>query len=285
MRSQVPVTDWEILRATGTNHLMAIGGLHIGTMAALAHFIVFRLWRLSLRGLQFLPAQVIAALGSLVMTLIYSAMSGFSIPAQRASLMLICFLILLVRGRNRDAWQAWSLALLLVLLWNPLTTLTESFWLSFGAVAFIIYGMKNRLAPGGLWWKYGRVQWVIAIGLIPFSLFFFNQLSLITFIANMIAIPWVALGVVPFCVIGALLLYLPLPIGGWLLLFADKVLNCLWILLTWLAHCPHVIWYQTVSVWLMVLGLFAVILFLLPKGFPGRYFAILFFSSFGFTQT
>jgi competence protein ComEC len=103
----------------------------------------------------------------LLMALIYSALAGFSIPTQRACLMLTFFLLALLMRRKIGAWYAWSCALLCVLLLNPLTVLTESFCLSFGSVALIIYGVSGRLSPKGLWWQWGRIQWVIALGLIP----------------------------------------------------------------------------------------------------------------------
>jgi competence protein ComEC len=254
---------------------MAIAGLHIGFMAFLAHFIVEMLWRRIPRLALKIPAPHAGAIAALLMALTYSAMAGFSIPTQRACLMLFLFLSALLFRRQLAAWQAWSAALLCVVLINPLSVLTESFWLSFGSVALIIYGVSGRLSPNGLWWKWGRIQWVIAIGLVPFSIALFQQCSLISFIANSVAIPWVGFIVVPLCFLGTFLLLFSAKIGGLVLCLADKILSVLWIVLTWFAHLPGVVWYQFIpSLWMIIAGIIGMIFLLLPIGFPGRFFSV-----------
>jgi competence protein ComEC len=275
-RNDIDAADWQVLRNTGTNHLMAIAGLHIGFMAFLAHFIIESLWRRVPRLALRVPAQHAGAVAALLMALTYSAMAGFSIPTQRACLMLFIFLFALLLRRQLVAWQAWSGALLCVLLFNPLSVLTESFWLSFGSVALIIYGVSGRLSPTGLWWKWGRIQWVIAAGLVPLSIGLFQQCSLISFVANSIAIPWVGFIVVPLCFLGTFLLLFSAKLGGLILCLADKILSVLWIVLDWFAHLPGVVWYQFVPAhWMIIAGIFGMIFLLLPAGFPGRYFSVI----------
>ena len=74
-----------------------------------------------------------------------------------------------------NQWHSWSAALILVLAFNPVSVLSESFWLSFGTIALIIYGMSGRLSVSSLWWKWGRVQWVVGLGLIPLNLLYFSR--------------------------------------------------------------------------------------------------------------
>jgi competence protein ComEC len=275
-RNDIDASDWQVLRNTGTNHLMAIAGLHIGFMAFLAHFIVEMLWRRIPRLALKIPAPHAGAVAALLMAVTYSAMAGFSIPTQRACFMLFAFLSALLLRRQLAAWQAWSGALLGVVLINPLSVLTESFWLSFGSVALIIYGVSGRLSPTGLWWKWGRIQWVIAVGLVPFSIGLFQQCSLISFVANSIAIPWVGFIVVPLCFLGTFLLLFSAKIGALVLCLADKILSVLWIILTWFAHLPGVVWYQFVpSFWILVVAIIGIIFLLLPIGSPGRYFGVI----------
>jgi competence protein ComEC len=274
-RHNIDQENWEILRNTGTNHLMAIAGLHIGFMSGLVYFIISFFWRLSLRLPLYLPAQHVAAVGSLVMALLYSALAGFSLPTQRACIMLCAFLLTGLSRRKTFTWQAWSLALIFVLLINPLVVLTESFWLSFGAVAFIIYGVSGRLAPEGIWWKWGRLQWVISLGLIPFSLWLFQQCSVVSFLANAIAIPWVACLIVPFSLLGSATLFLSNKLGALLLISADKMLAWLWVILAWFSHIEGSSWYHDIpSVWVLLAALLCVILLLIPAGFPGRWFGL-----------
>lgn len=271
-RNNISAENWEILRNTGTNHLMAIAGLHVGIMSGLAFAIVSWAWRrrsfLALR----LPAQHAGSIAALIMALLYSALAGFSLPTQRACIMLSVFLGVVLLRRKILSWHAWSVALMIVLLLNPLNVLTESFWLSFGAVAFIIYGVSGRLAPTGIWWKWGRIQWVIAVGLIPLSIWLFQQCSIISFVANSIAIPWVGFLVVPLSLLGAFLLLFSVKLGSLILITADKILSILWIILTWFSHVSWGSWYQVMpSYWILIASCIGVIVLLCPAGFPGRY--------------
>jgi competence protein ComEC len=276
-RHDIAAADWQVLRNTGTNHLMAIAGLHIGFIALLAHVLVTFCWRRIPRATLLMPAQHAGAVGALVMALMYSAMAGFSIPTQRACLMIAVYLTVLLLRRRALTWQGWCLALLGIVLLNPLTVLSESFWLSFGSVALIIYCMSGRLAPQGWWWKVGRMQWIIAVGLIPFSLWLFQQCSFISFVANSVAIPWVGFIVAPLSFVGTLLMLVSVKLGTLVLIGADKMLALCWIFLTWCAHLPNVVWYQFVDNKLaLAAGCFAIVLLLLPAGFPGRYFSFVF---------
>jgi competence protein ComEC len=96
--------------------------------------------------------------------------------------------------------------------------------------------MQGRLRHGGLWWKWGRVQWVIGFGLIPFSLLFYQQTSLVSVAANSIAIPWLGFLILPFCFFSSIFLFVYPPFGAALLWVADKSLAMLWIMLEWFAH-------------------------------------------------
>lgn len=275
-RNGIAQEDWQILRNTGTNHLMAIAGLHIGIMAGLAHWLIAWIWRripyLVLR----LPALHAGACASLIVAVGYSALAGFSIPTQRACIMLAIFILALLSKRKIQAWQVWSLALIIVLLLNPLSVLTESFWLSFGTIALIIYGMGGRLAPQGFWWKWGRVQWVVGIGLMPMTLVFFQQGSLISFLANSIAIPWLGFLILPFCLLSAVFLFIAPKIGSLLLLIADQSLAWLWVVLTWFSHLHFSSWHQSMpNMAILFLTVVGVLILLLPSGLKGRWLGII----------
>ncbi len=269
-RHNISEESWEVLRNTGTNHLMAIAGLHIGFLAAFTHSLVMFVWRRRENLMLLIPAQEAAAIGSLIMALIYSALAGFSIPTERACIMLAVFLMTSLMRRNISAWQSWSLALILVLLINPFDVLSDSFWLSFGSVALIIFCMSGRIGVANLWWKWGRIQWVIAVGLIPFSLWLFHQISLVGFIANSIAIPWVGFLILPFCLLGC--------VCTPLLILADKSLGILWKILTYLAHLSWGSWYMTMpNSWILLTACMGIILLLLPRGIPGKFLGFFWF--------
>ncbi len=273
-----PQTQWQILRKTGTNHLMAIAGLHIGFIAGLVYAITSWLWRRSIRLPLLFPAHLAGASVSLLAAIGYSCLAGFSVPTQRACIMLSTLIMAENCRIEINRWQAFALALWGVLIINPFSLLTESAWLSFGTISLIIYGMNARLAPEGLWWKWGRVQWVIALGLTPLTLILFQQCSLISFIANSIAIPWLVLGVLPFCFLGGLLvLYVP-TLGYLCLKIADCSLSVLWIVLEWLANLPMATINHGIpsnsTLALLILGL---MLLLMPSGFPGKLLGFILF--------
>lgn len=274
-RQGIAAENWQVLRNTGTNHLMAIAGLHIGFLSLFVYTMMGWVWRRMPRLILILPVQHAAGIAALVMAVIYSAMAGFSIPTQRACLMFAVLIMIVLMRRRIIAWHAWSLALMGVLLLNPLSVLTESFWLSFGSVALIIYGMKGRLAPSGIWWKWGRIQWVIAVGLIPLSIWLFQQCSLISFVANSIAIPCVGFLIVPLTLLGCLLLLISAKLGGLVLLLADKILQLLWMTLTYLSQLSWASWYQYIpDMWILITACIGMIILLLPIGFSGRWLGV-----------
>lgn len=121
----------------------------------------------------------------------------------------------------------------------------------------------------------GRIQWVVALGLFPLSIGLFHQFSLVSFVANSIAIPWVAFIIVPLTLLGSIFLFVSTKIGGLFLLFADKNLSYLWILLTYLSHLNCAVWYQFIpSNELIFLACIGIVLLLLPRGLPGRWLGI-----------
>lgn len=274
-RDGIPLDDWQILRDTGTNHLMAIAGLHIGFMSGFAFTLVMWLWARQPKLVLKIPAQHAGAIAALFVGWIYSAMAGFSLPTQRACLMLSVFLITVLSRRKILPWHTFSLALVSVLLMNPLNVLSVSFWLSFCSIALIIYGMRGRLAPTGLWWKHGRIQWVITLGLIPINIGLFHECSWVSFIANCIAIPCVGFFIVPLTLLGCFSLLFSAKLGGFILGLADKILNIVWMILSYLAHLSWNTWYQFVPMGDVFIACIGIVILLLPRGFPGRVFGFI----------
>lgn len=275
-RINVPPEHWEVLRRTGTNHLMAIGGLHVGMVAGLVHYGFDRAWRCFPGLLMRIPAQFAALTGGLVAAIAYGSLAGFAIPAKRACLMLSVYAFITLKKQRLSAWHAWSLALLLVLIVNPHDVLSDSFWLSFVTIALIIYGMKGRLSPKGLWWRFGRVQWVIGVGLIPLTIFFFQECSLISFIANSIAIPWLGCFILPVCLLSVMGFMISTKLATLLLSLADVTLAGLWQVLTFLAHVElsslHLAFHSMLCFVLCVVG---VMVLLMPSGAAGRWLGLL----------
>ena len=268
-RNSITQQQWNVFRNTGTSHLVAISGLHIGLVSGFIFLFLNFIWRripyLTLR----LPAPKAGAIGALFAALIYSAMAGFSLPTERALAMITVFMLVMLLNRNIKPWHAFFVALLIVLILNPLSSLSAGFWLSFGAVAMLIYCFSGRLKTGGLWWKWGRAQLVVVLGLMPLCLLLFQQFSLVSLFANIIAIPVMGFVVVPLSLLGCIF-------SKWLLILAEKILELLWIYLSWLANHHWAIWHHgIVNYWILGTTLVGIVLLCAPRGFPRRSIGII----------
>lgn len=123
---------------TGTNHLLAISGLHIGLIAGLIYALVYLLWRLSGGFCLWKPAAEIAAIAATFAGFVYAFLAGFSIPTQRALIMLAVVMGALIARRVTCTGHILAIALLAVLVWDSTAVLSAGFWLSFSAVAVIL---------------------------------------------------------------------------------------------------------------------------------------------------
>ena len=194
---------WEMLRRTGTTHLMSISGLHVSMVAGLAYAVVGWLWRRSARLLRRRPAQHAGAWAAILAAAAYAGLAGLALPTVRSLLMVgVALGALLLRRAYRPS-SVLATALLAVLLADPLCVLAVDFWLSFGAVAVILDAAAGRLGGGwgeraGAW---GRVQLAVTLALAPVTLSLFHQVSLIAPLANAWAIPWFGLVVVPLALL------------------------------------------------------------------------------------
>ncbi len=271
VRHEIPHEQWQLMTRTGINHLMAISGLHIGLVAGLGFFLGQWLWRRSPWLLLRWPAAKAGALVALLFALLYAALAGFAIPTQRALIMLGVVMVSLLLQRYRDAVQALSLAMLVVLLLDPLAVLDGGFWLSFAAVAIILFTMRGERVRSRCW-RWLGLHAVISLALLPLTFLLFQQGSLVSPVANFVAVPWVSLTVVPLTLLGALLLPVVEPLGAALLGVADLSLQLLWPLLEWLAALPLSQMHHYVPHgWLIVPAAVGVIWLCGPRGMPARW--------------
>ncbi len=253
--------QWQTFTRTGTNHLMAISGLHITMTASLAFALMYGLWRrsafLSLR----LPARRAAAAAGLIAALGYAVLSGFAIPAQRAFYMLAVVAIALWHGRRTSASTVLAWALLAVVLIDPWAVIAPGFWLSFGAIAVIMLITAGRTGKTHGLSGWLRVQWAITLGLIPLLLALFQQVSLVSPLANAIAIPAVSLVVVPLTLLAAI------PFFDIVLPLAHEAIGIVMTVLQQLSDSPHAVWQQHAPpLWTILAALAGIVWMLLPGG-------------------
>jgi competence protein ComEC len=287
-QSSIPQRQWQIFTRTGVNHLMSISGLHITMLASMAFALTYWLWRRSVQITLWLPARKAAASVALLVALAYALLSGYGVPAQRTVYMVGAVAATLWLKRNFSLGQILSLALLGVLLPDPWAVLAPGFWLSFGAVALILYVSAHRI--GHSHWQgegdraaigysstyslqvlreYAVVQWAMTIGLMPLLLGLFQQVSLVSPVANALAIPLVSLIVVPLTLLGALL---PFDLPLWL---AHAVMQFSMHILEWLNSLPQAVWTQHAPpAWSIVTGMLGALLILAPRGFPSRWLGL-----------
>ncbi len=275
IRHDIPQQHWDTLIRTGTNHLLAISGLHIGLVAAFGWLLARWLWRLLPALCLWVPMQRAAALAALLPASLYAALAGFAVPTQRALIMLAVAAIALLLWRRIRPWSVLSTALLLVLLIDPAVVLAPGFWLSFIAVAAIIALVQRQRKRG--WRLLILVQFVLLVALLPVTASFFGRASLISPLANLVAVPLVSLLVVPLVLAGVMLLGLSGTVGELLLLAADGLLRLLMAFLAQLSTFSWSSWPLQLSAGAaLIFAMLAVVLWLMPRGIPGRWLLPLF---------
>lgn len=272
VRSEITDEQWKIIRNTGTNHLFAISGLHLAFIASIIYWLVrFIFSRIPYAAL-YIPTPKIASAITLLSILFYSALAGFAIPTQRALLMLSVYSLAIIQRRYITQWHSFHLALMIILIVEPFVVLSASFWLSFAAVLLIFFAVSNRIKPLKNWRAWCRIQLTVSLGLIPLSLLFFHQISWISFVANLIAIPSIGFLILPLSLLGSLLSIVSLILGSYILIFTEQLLELLWKLLSFFSEIPLTQYYAHLSnYWILASSLIGMLLLLAPKGMPARY--------------
>ncbi|WP_025040829.1 DNA internalization-related competence protein ComEC/Rec2 [Nitrosospira briensis] len=272
----IPREQWQVFTRTGVNHLMSISGLHVTMVSGLIFALVYWLWRRNHHLTLWLPARKAAAVAGLAAALGYALLAGFAVPAQRTVYMLGVVAIALWLGRFTSATAVLAWALLAVILLDPLAVLSAGFWLSFGAIAVIMLISAGRI--GRIHWlsNWARVQWAITLGLIPLLLAMFQQISLVSPIANAIAIPLVSLVVVPLTLLATF------PPLDFMLLPAHWVLSGCMEAMRWMSDVPQAVWSQHAPpTWAVAAGVAGIFWMLLPgrlglaTGFPARWLGMI----------
>ena len=230
-----------LLQRTGTAHLLAISGLHVGMVAGLVGaWAAWFLAPLAPLGLAWHRRRVgiLAGLGA---ALVYAALAGWTLPTVRAAIMLACFVATWSLRHHLAPGRAWWVALVLVLWVDPMAPWQIGFWLSFLAVAALIWSFAWRThhsrwpQPWHGLLSLMHAQAVMMVALLPLNLIFFGQWVPVAMIANLIAIPLVGALVLPALLLAGALLWLDwLPLAGlaqWALMVTGWGLQgLLWVL-------------------------------------------------------
>ncbi|MBP0593134.1 DNA internalization-related competence protein ComEC/Rec2 [Paraburkholderia sp. LEh10] len=301
----VSAADWLLMRRTGTSHLVAISGLHIGFVAGLAGWLMGMLWRRSFfvgRGWPLrLPAQKVAIGSGALFAAFHAALAGFNVPAQRALWMAGTVALAYLGGRRVAPSVVLAWALGLVLLVDPWAVTSAGFWLSFCAVAAILFAMSGSARTAGnesqsdeasgaqfvrrflialrSWTAKlagrvrggARVQFAVTVALAPLTIYFFSQVPLIGPLANAFAIPWVSVLVTPAVIAG---IALPAPLDALAFRVAHQLLELLASGLQLLSGPAWTVWQlPQPGAWSMAAAAVGVVWCLAPSGWPLRWAA------------
>lgn len=232
-RSGITPAQWAAAAATGTSHLLAISGLHVGLAAGWVFLLIRWAWNLA-GAWRWLAAPRAAAVAALVAAAAYALLAGFAVPTQRALVMLALWLGAVAANRPLEPARGLALAAVAVVLFDPLSVLSAGFWLSFAAVGAILSALGTGSAPR--WRRWWRLQWTVAMGLAPILLLWFGRISLVAPLANLVAVPVAGVLVVPAVLAGtACLAAGAQAAAGPLLQGAAWVLDLLWRGLDWAA--------------------------------------------------
>lgn len=275
----------KVLQRTGTGHLLAISGLHVGMVGMLgwllgrllcavpqlvikAHFRQSAIYRYSGDIAQYLPLFL-----SALLAVSYAVMSGFVVSTGRALLMLLIAGLAVVLRRRLLTLHLLLAALLLSLLVNPLMVLGAGFWLSFSAVAWLYWAFHGRNSRLPQWQSMIRAQLVLMLAMLPLQLVWFQQLSFVALPANLVAVPLVSLVILPILLIAVLLHIALLPGADSILLLAGMLLTVLQQFLEWLSSFNHAAMdlIPGSAWWQLLLAVAGAVWLLAPKGIPIRF--------------
>ena len=232
-QASVSARQWQLFQDTGVTHLVSISGLHVTVLAGLLALCARWAWRRSVWLTSRVPAIHVAQWVGLIGALVYALLSGWGLPAQRTVWMLALWLGLARIGVARSGLRVLGFSVFWVLLFDPFAVLSVGFWLSYGAVAWLIvafdtfdsFDSSNAVVPtqGAVAdnipkrrlltrWVLGVVgaQLGISLSLLPMTLYFFRQTSLLGVGVNFIAIPLMTVLLVPL-----LLSVAVLALTGW----------------------------------------------------------------------
>ena len=210
-RGHINAEQRELLQSTGTAHLIAISGLHIGVIAGFIFFLAHHVWNLFFFRTIFTRSEFCWLL-SWVMVLMYSLLSGFELPAQRAFIMFSILGLQMLLRVPFNLLNSVMTTLVVVLIFSPLSVLSESFWLTLCALGVILLGSFIMQNQHSRWRQLILIQVLFSLLFIPLTLIVFNQLQIGSLLANLVAVPLVSMIIVPANFLLLLLYFLPAPL-------------------------------------------------------------------------
>ncbi len=245
-RGLLTTEQWQVLQATGTGHLIAISGLHIGLVASGSFFLVM----FFVRFVPFIPASLqavniryYAIVFSLLVALTYGYLAGFALPTVRALVMLSVYWLSRLLSVKLSIKRWLLITIFLLLLISPFSLFTASFWLSVYAVTIIfltLWRFDYYLASGHPVFRFVKglliIQLSLTLLLLPVSALFFQQISSVAMIANIVAVPWMSFLSIPLTLLSVLAIPISDEAAQFLIMLNLQLLSIIWQWLNFLAE-------------------------------------------------
>jgi competence protein ComEC len=272
--------DWQILQNTGTVHLMAISGFQIGLMASLGFWLgLFLAKPISLMlvqhtRIQHWPRLCLPALMSILFASFYTYLANFSLPAERAWVACILLNCAWLLGLRASLLQLWLLCVVLALFCHPLAPLNTGFWLSYCAVAALLY-FSSKKSRSSIFNQAIEAQWIITLALTLPQLALNIPLSTTGFFANIIVAPWISIVITPLVfLLLAASVFGDVRVGFFAL---DHAYFIAWWTLEKISQLPATLWWPDHALnWRdYLLAVLASLLMLLPRSLGFFYLGII----------
>ncbi|HTZ41332.1 MAG TPA: DNA internalization-related competence protein ComEC/Rec2 [Syntrophales bacterium] len=256
-QSEIPRDIQDRFNRTGTSHIIAISGFNVGIIALIAFFLVRMLLKTSEHLLLRFNIQKLSALFAFAPVVFYAFVAGLGMSTVRALLMTLALLVTILMGRGRDLLNTLALAAFAILVLSPSALFDISFQLSFMAVASILLfmpGITERLTV----WKNRTDRRVVrlarktasdlflfiavtvacTLGTLPFIVYYFNRISNITLVANLLLVPILGFVVLPLSML--LIIVAPFSdiLSAWLIDLTTVLTRFCLDLNDWLAALP-----------------------------------------------
>ncbi|MCC7096090.1 MAG: DNA internalization-related competence protein ComEC/Rec2 [Thermomonas sp.] len=270
--------DWTRLRAAGLTHLIAISGFHVGLVAGFCALLIAASWWLWPSLCRWLPRQFAAGAGAILGAFGYALVTGMAVPTLRTAVMIAAVVATRWLRRRQRLADTLAMGCGVLLLMDPLSVLGAGFWLSFAGVAWLLWCLPDADSTG---WRgqlrgFLAAQAVASLGLLPLGVVLFGQASIAGPLANLAAVPWWSLVVVPLGLLGVLADAVHAGWGSGFWHASAWCFDLLWPAITRIADSPLALLWLPESRWYALpLALLSAFWLLLPRGLPGRWLALL----------
>lgn len=242
-KSGITPTQWEVFSATGTVHLMAISGLHIGLVATLFYWLAR--WPAVVISvyvgarLRWDMLRIVPVMASVCAATVYAMLAGFSIPTLRAWVLVVVLNVAMLLDRRTSVFNALIVAALIILWLDPMALLQPGFVLSFSAVIILVstFGFRTMRLP---WWQQlPLAQLVIFVGLSAALLILNLPVSLSGPVANLIAVPIMSFVTIPLTLLAGILSFTHNELALFLLSIADYSMQWVWAFISELSKLDN----------------------------------------------